>query len=220
MLEDEGGQTFLKIHERERGLMLQGHEDRDHVPAILGGKAAFRFIDDHEDFSVWSLMGECFAVAAGIVDEFAQRVREEMFRGQKVGLCIVARPARDDGLVIDMACPFLRVAVVAADVIVNVVAIGVDGISGRVADVETDRAHEVGDAEGGRFPRDDGTGEEDFVRPHGALDLAVGVRFCGQGFVENAVGDLVAELVGMAAEDGFGGTDHDGRFWGRGGRVV
>ena len=60
-----------------------------------------------------------------------------------------------------------------------------------------------------RFAGDGGPSEKDLIGPNGDFDLAVGLGVALVGMIENAVGDLVAELVGVAAQDGFAGTDHE-----------
>ena len=74
-----------------------------------------------------------------------------------------------------MAGPFARIADDPADVVVDLVAVGVDRIARRVAGFLADGADDVGEDGLERLAGDDAAVEEHLVRPGGDLDLGVGL---------------------------------------------
>ena len=142
---------------------------------------------------------------------------KEVFGAQIAGGPVVAGPSRDHRLIIDVPGPFPGIPDLAADVIVHLIAVRIDGVSRRIADFLANRADDIGEDGFEGFPGHGGPGEEDLVRPCGDLDLTIGLRVQSAGMIEDAVGDLVAEFVRVASQDGFTGADHDelGLMFGR-----
>ena len=79
-----------------------------------------------DEFSVRSVTFEFTTIGAGGVERLAEPVGEKMFGTEVTGGCIIAGPTDDDRLVVDVARPFAGIADLAADMVVDLVAVRVD----------------------------------------------------------------------------------------------
>lgn len=216
-LEEHSRDLALEVEEGGSALLLKGYEDCVDLPPSGGSANRRRFCKMDDELTVRPVAFEGPAEGTGCIESLAQGVGKEVFRAQIAGGPVVAGPSCDHRLIIDVPGPFPGIPDLAADVIVHLIAVRIDGVSRCIADFLANRADDIGEDGFQRFPGHGGTGEVDLVRPCGDLDLTIGLRVQPAGMIEDAVGDLVAEFVRVASQDGFAGADHDdlGLMFGR-----
>ena len=146
------------------------------------------------------------------IEPFAEGVGEVVL-GRQVGrLWVVARPADDDALVVDVSGPPRRIVDDLTDGARHLVAAGVDMVAGTIAQRQAGLDGDLVQLPPEWLACADPARQPYMVRPCRDLDLAVGVGVDRDTLRDDGVRDLVAELVGMARQDHFGKADHDGTF--------
>ncbi len=182
-------------------VLLQGKQQLPQFP-----RCAF-LVHNDQHLAVRSLAAQ-HAVLQRADHRFAHVPGQELLWRQKTGPCIVAGIADDDALVVAVVIPAARVLLQAADMVQNLVTFHIDMVAGQVSDLLPRFADAFAQRNIRICAGGDTAADKKHIGPDRRFDLGVGPGIDPAGFFDDAVGQQIAEFVGMPVQYGLGIAFH------------